>query len=124
MKLSGFRPNTLRLTKIGVICLFTVGLVFLVIFSGCSREKAVEQLMADPQMSKLMLEKMWQTPATKDTLVKMVMNDPESMQKIMESMVSDRDHASAMMDMMMTNENLKDMLTEKTLPLHEKMMRR
>jgi membrane-associated PAP2 superfamily phosphatase len=124
MKSSRCGSDTLHLSKIGAILLIAVGLAFLVLFSGCSREKAVEQLMSDPQMSKLILEKMWQTPATKDTLVKMVMNDPESMKKIMESMVQDRSHAEAMMDMMMTNENLKDMLTEKTLPLHEKMMRR
>ena len=124
MKSSRCGSYTLRLTKIGAILLIAVNLLLLVLFSSCSREKAVEQLMADPQMSKLILEKMWQTPATKDTLVKMVMNDPESMRKIMESMVQDRSHAEAMMDMMMTNENLKDMLTEKTLPLHEKMMKR
>jgi membrane-associated PAP2 superfamily phosphatase len=110
--------------KIAVVLLITVGLSFLAIFSSCSREKAVQQLMSDPQMSKLILEKMWQTPATKDTLVKMVMNDPESMQKIMESIIGDREHASAMMDMMMANEDLRGMLTEKTLPLHENMMRR
>jgi len=110
--------------KITVVLLITVGLSFLAIFSNCSREKAVQQLMSDPQMSKLILEKIWQTPATKDTLVKMVMNDPESMKKIMESMVKDRSHAEAMMDMMMANEDLKGMLTEKTLPLHENMMRR
>jgi len=113
-----------RFAKITVVLLIAVGLSFLAIFSSCSREKAVQQLMSDPQMSKLILEKIWQTPATKDTLVKMVMNDPESMQKIMESMVKDRSHAEAMMDMMMANEDLKGMLTEKTLPLHENMMRR
>jgi membrane-associated PAP2 superfamily phosphatase len=124
MKLSRCRPKTSRFAKIAVISLITVGLAFLAIFSGCSREKAVQQLMSDPQMSKLVLEKIWQTPATKDTLVKMVMNDPESMQKIMESMVKDRSQAEAMMDMMMANEDLKDMLTQKTLPLHEKMMKK
>jgi hypothetical protein len=110
--------------KITAVVLITVALSFLAVFSSCSREKAVQQLMSDPQMSKLILEKIWQTPATKDTLVKMVMNDPESMQKIMESIVGDREHASAMMDMMMANEDLREMLTEKTLPLHENMMRK
>ena len=113
------RPvKTSHFTKITVVFLIATVLAFLGIFSSCSREKAVQQLMADPQMSKLILEKMWQTPATKDTLVKMVMNDPESMQKIMQFMVSDRDHATAMLDMMMANEGLKDMMTEKTAPLH------
>jgi len=124
MKLSRCRPKTSRFAKIAVISLITVGFAFLAIFSSCSREKAVQQLMSDPQMSKLVLEKLWRTPATKDTLVKMVMDDPESMTKIMESMVKDRSHAEAMMDMMMANEDLKDMLTQKTLPLHEKMMGR
>jgi hypothetical protein len=107
-----------RLAKITVVFSILVVLAFLGIFTSCSREKAVQQLMADPQMSKLILEKMWQAPATKDTLVKMVMNDPESMQKIMESIAGDTDQASAMMDMMMANEGLKDMMTEKTTSLH------
>jgi hypothetical protein len=107
-----------RLAKITVVFSILVVLAFLGIFTSCSREKAVQQLMADPQMSKLILEKMWQAPATKDTLVKMVMNDPESMQKIMESIAGDTDQASAMMDMMMANEGLKDMMTEKTATLH------
>jgi predicted Holliday junction resolvase-like endonuclease len=110
--------KTSRFAKITVVFLILAVLAFLGIFTSCSREKAVEQLMADPQMSQMMLEKMWQTPATKDTLVNMVMNDPESMQKIMESIAGDTDQASAMMDMMMANEGLKDMMTEKTAPLH------
>jgi len=108
-----------RFANLAVVFSILAVLVFLGIFTSCSREKAVQQLMADPQMSKLILQKIWQTPATKDTLVKMVMNDPESMQKIMQFMVSDRDHASAMMDMMMANEGLKDMMTQKTAPLHQ-----
>jgi len=107
-----------RCAKIMVVFLIAVGLTFLAIFSSCSREKAVEQLMSDPQMSKLILDRVWS--ANKDTLVNRVMNDPESMKKIMEVMVKDKSHAEAMMDMMMTNEDLKNMLTEKTVPLHEK----
>lgn len=120
MNLSRYHPHTSSFAKIRVISLIALGLAFLGIFSNCSREKAVEQLMSDPQMSKLILEKIWQTPATKDTLVKMVVSDSASMKKIMESVVNDKNQATAMMDMMMANEALKDMLTEKTAQLHEK----
>jgi uncharacterized protein YbaA (DUF1428 family) len=119
---SSRRVWTSRFAKITAVFLIAVGLAFLVIFSNCSREKAVEKLMSDPQMSQLILEKIWSEK--KDTLVNRVMNDPESMKKIMEFMVQDRSHAEAMMDMMMANEDLKGMLTEKTAPLHEKMMKR
>ncbi|MFQ6002937.1 MAG: hypothetical protein ACE5KJ_04250 [Candidatus Zixiibacteriota bacterium] len=108
---------------IGVICLIVVCLAFVVVFSNCSQEKAVERLMADPQMSKLILDRIWQTPETKEALVEMVMNDPESMNKILESVIQDTTQAKAMMDMMMANENLKDMLTEKTAELHKKKRR-
>jgi hypothetical protein len=123
MKSSGRGPHALRFARIGVISLIALGLAFWVIFSGCSREKAVENLMADPQMSKLILDRIWQTPETKDALVEMVMNDPESMNKILESVVQDTTRAPAMMDMMMANEDLKDMLTEKTAELHTKRTR-
>ena len=116
-------PHALRFAKIGVISLVVLGLAFLGIFSSCSQEKAVERLMADPQMSKLILERIWQTPETKEALVEMVMNDPESMNKILESVVQDTTQATAMMDMMMANEDLNDMLTEKTAELHKKKRR-
>jgi hypothetical protein len=123
MELLRFRPHALRLAKIGVISLIAVSLAFLGIFSGCSQEKAVERLMADPQMSKLILDRIWQTPETKEALVEMVMNDPESMNNILESVVQDTSQAKAMMDMMMANEDLTDMLTEKTAELHKKRKR-
>ena len=116
-------PHALLFAKIGVIFLTVVSLAFLGIFSGCSQEKAVERLMADPQMSKLILDRIWQTPETKETLVEMVMNDPESMKKLLESVTQDSTQATAMMDMMMANEDLKDMLTEKTAELHKKARR-
>ena len=116
-------PYALLSAKIGVISLIAVSLAFLGIFSGCSREKAVENLMADPQMSKLILDRIWQTPETKESLVEMVRNDPESMNKILESVVQDTSQAEAMMDRMMANEDLKDMLTEKTAELHKKKRR-
>jgi hypothetical protein len=123
MKSSRCSPHALLFAKIGVIFLIAVSLAFLGIFSGCSQEKAVERLMADPQMSKLILDRIWQTPETKETLVEMVMNDPESMKKLLESVTQDSIQATAMMDMMMANEDLKDMLTEKTAELHKKKRR-
>jgi hypothetical protein len=120
MELLRFRPQALLFAKIGVISLIAVSLAFLGIFSGCSREKAVENLMADPQMSRLILDRIWQSPALKDTLVQMVMNDPVSKNKILESVVQDSSQAAAMMDRLMANENLKGMLTEKTVELHTK----
>ena len=124
MKLLKSHPYVLCSTKIGAVSLVAVVLVFLGVFSGCSREKAVENLMADPQMSKLILDRIWQTPETKEALVQMVMNDQESMKKLLESVAQDSSRASAMMDMMMKNENLKGMLTEKTVDLHTKPKRR
>ena len=123
MKSPGHGPRALLFAQIGVILLIAVSLTFLAIFSSCSQEKAVERLMTDPQMSKLILDRIWQTPETKDALVEMVMNDPESMKKLLESVVQDTTQATAMMDMLMANEDLKDMLTEKTVELHKKKRR-
>ncbi|KPL02822.1 MAG: hypothetical protein AMJ73_08165 [candidate division Zixibacteria bacterium SM1_73] len=119
MKLLKFHSPALRFTNIGAVSLIALTLAFLGILSGCSREKAVENLMADPQMSQLILDRIWQTPQTKDTLVQMVMNDPESMKKILESVVQDSIQAAAMMDRLMENEELQDMLKEKTADLHK-----
>ena len=124
MKSPGRGPHAFRFAKAGVISLVVLGLVFLGVFSSCSQEKAVERLMADPQMSKLILDRIWQSPETKDTLVQMVMDDPESIKKLMESVVQDSSQATVMMDMMMESEDLTDMLTEKTAPLHQKKRRR
>ena len=123
MESSGRGPHVFCSAKAGVVPLVVLGLVFLGLFSGCSQEKAVERLMADPQMSKLILDRIWEIPETKDTLVQMVMNDPESVKKLMESVVQDSSQATVMMDMMMESEDLTDMLTEKTAPLHTKKRR-
>lgn len=113
----------MKIAKIAVIFLIAVGLVFVAIFSGCSREKAVENLMADPQMSQMILDRIWQTPETKEALVEMVMNDPESMNRLLESVAQDSSKAASMMDRLMANEELTDMLTEKTADLHKKKKR-
>ena len=98
-------------------------LALLVIFSSCSREKAMEQLMADPQMSQLVMQKIWESPETKAQLVQMVMNDPESMNQLRESLVADSTKAAQMLDMMLANEDLTGMIKEKTADLHKKKRR-
>jgi len=98
-------------------------LVILLIFVSCSREKAMEQLMADPQMSQLIMQKIWETPETKAQLVKMVMDDPESMNELKQSLVADSTKAAMMLNLMLANENLQGMIKEKTTDLHTKKKR-
>jgi len=95
-------------------------LALLVIVTSCSREKAMEQLMADPQMSELIMQKIWETPETKQQLVQMVMDDPESMNKLRESLLADSTKAAQMLDMMLANEDMEGMIKEKTADLHKK----
>lgn len=106
--------------KIVILSLIFTCLAFFVILSSCSREKAMEQLMADPQMSQMIMQKIWETPETKEQLVQMVMNDPESMNKLRESLVADSAKADMMLNMMLANEDLEGMLKEKTADLHKK----
>lgn len=110
--------------KIAVCFLILAGLISVMLVAGCSREKAMEQLMADPQMSQLIMDKLWNTPATKQQLVQMVMDDPESMSQLRQSLVADSTRAASMMDMMMANENLKEMIKAKTAELCETGRRR
>lgn len=105
--------------KMAFFVLIFAGWTSLVILAGCSRENAVNQLMADPQMSKLIMQKIWETPATKEQLVQMVMNDPESMNKLKESLVADPVKAALILDMMLAREDLKGMITDKTAELHQ-----
>jgi len=110
--------------KKSVVCsLILACLALLVIFTSCSREKAMEQLMADPQMSQLVMQKIWETPETKDQLVQMVMEDPESMNRLRESLLADSAKADMMLDMMLANEDLEGMIKEKTADLHKKKRR-
>ncbi len=104
--------------KVVVCSLILACLVSLVIFASCSREKAMEQLMADPQMSQLIMDKIWNTPETKQQLVQMVMDDPESMNQLRESLVADSTKAGMMLDMMLANETFQEMIKEKTADLH------
>ncbi len=107
--------------KKSVICsLILACLVLLVVFTSCSKEKAMEQLMADPQMSQMIMQKIWETPETKGQLVKMVMDDPESMNQLRESLVADSTKAAMMLNMMLANEDLEGMIKEKTADLHKK----
>jgi len=104
--------------KMVIFSLIFTSLVLLVILTSCSREKAMEQLMADPQMSQLIMQKIWETPETKEQLVQMVMEDPESMNKLRESLVADSTNAEMMLNMMLANEDLEGMIKEKTADLH------
>jgi hypothetical protein len=107
------------------ICFLVFGcLASLLIFVSCSREKAMEQLMADPQMSQLIMQKIWETPETKEQLVQMVMEDPESMNQLKESLVADSTKAAVMLDLMLSDENLEGMIKEKTADLHSKKKRK
>jgi hypothetical protein len=105
--------------KVEIFSLVFVCLALLVILASCSKEGAVKQLMADPQMSQMIMQKLWETPETKQQLVKMVMDDPESMNNFRESLVSDSAKAAEMLDMMLAREDLKGMITEKTMSLHQ-----
>ena len=110
--------------KKSVICsLILVCLGLFVIFTSCSREKAMEQLMADPQMSQLIMQKIWDSPETKAQLVQMVMDDPESMNKLRESLVADSAKADMMLNLMLANEDFEGMIKEKTADLHKKKRR-
>ena len=101
------------------ICFLALAcLVILLIFVSCSREKAMEQLMADPQMSQLIMQKIWETPETKAQLVKMVMDDPESINELKQSLVADSTKAAMMLNLMLANEELEGMIKEKTADLH------
>jgi hypothetical protein len=104
--------------KVTICLLILACLISLVIFASCSREKAMEQLMADPQMSQLIMDKIWNTPETKEKLVQMVMDDPESMNQLTQSLVADSTNAAMMLDMIMANEGFQEMIKEKTADLH------
>jgi hypothetical protein len=106
--------------RIVILSLIFACVVFFVILSGCSREKAMEQLMADPQMSQLIMQKIWESPETKGQLVKMVMDDPESMKMLRESLVADSSKAAFMLDLMLANEEFEGMIKEKTTDLHKR----
>lgn len=105
--------------KIVIFSLVFACVAFFVMLSSCSREKAMEQLMADPQMSQLIMQKIWETPETKEQLVQMVMEDPESMNKLKESLVADSAKAAVMLDMLLANEDFQEMIKDKTADLHK-----
>jgi len=105
--------------RLVIFSLVFAGAVYILLLAGCSRENAVKQLMADPQMSQMVMQMIWETPATKAKLMEKVMNDLESMNKIKESLTSDPNQAAQLMDMMLAKENLKGMITEKTMTLHQ-----
>jgi hypothetical protein len=105
--------------KIFLFSLVLAGIILLTMLAGCSRENAVKQMMADPQMSAMIMQQLWETPATKAKLVEMVENDTLSMNQIMESLVKDPAKAAEMMDLMLSQEDLKEMITEKTAELHQ-----
>jgi flagellar basal body-associated protein FliL len=109
--------------KIVILSVVLACVGFFVMLSGCSREKAMEQLMADPQMSQMIMQKIWETPETKGQLVQMVMDDAESMNKLRESLIADSTKAAMMLDLMLANEDFQEMIKEKTTELHARKRR-
>ncbi|HEX7401555.1 MAG TPA: hypothetical protein VF369_05190 [candidate division Zixibacteria bacterium] len=105
--------------RIFLFSLVLAGIVLLTMLTSCSRENAVKQMMADPQMSAMIMQQMWDTPATKAKLLEMVENDPESMNQIKEALVMDPTKAAEMMDLMLAQENLKGMIMERTMEMHQ-----
>ncbi len=87
--------------------------VVVLLFLGCSQEKAVQQMMANKEIATMMMTKMMENPDMKADIMQKMMADPEVMAKMMDMMVGDTTMAANMINKMMANDWDKNMMSKK-----------
>jgi hypothetical protein len=96
--------------SIGVLLLVLAG--FLMI-SGCDQEKAIDTMMANPEISQRITQKMMENPEFKEKMMWMIMADTTMMGMMMDSLITHHPMIDRMFDRMMENDWCKEQIATK-----------
>ncbi|KPL04342.1 MAG: hypothetical protein AMJ90_01195 [candidate division Zixibacteria bacterium SM23_73_2] len=95
-------------------------LLVALLFSSCSQEKAVDTMMANPEISEMIMKKMMESPEHKNRVMNMTMQDSVFIYRVMDSILVDQSLMDAMMVKMVENEYAQELIKEKAQELRRK----
>ena len=100
--------------KKGAIIIILLVLVgsFLMI-SGCDQDKAIDTMMASPEIAEKITQKMMENPEFKEDMMWMVMADTTMMNMMMDSLITHQPMMNKMFGKMMENDWCKEQITTK-----------
>ena len=84
----------------------------ILVFLGCSQEKAVERMMQNKDIATMVMTKMMENPEMKAEVMKNMMQDPAVIDQMMSSIVDDSTMCMQIANKMMANDWAKGMLTK------------
>ena len=97
--------------------LFLVGLaiIFLSILalSNCSQQKAIDTMMANPEMSAMLIQKIMDTPELKVKMTGMMISDTAFVAHMMATIIGDHSMMDQMMEKMMGDGYCKQLISQK-----------
>ena len=93
------------------ILLFLLAGLFMI--SGCDQDKAIDTMMANPEIAEKITQKMMENPEFKENMMWMIMADTTMMGMMMDSLITHQPMMNKMFDRMMENDWCKEQIATK-----------
>ena len=81
--------------------------------SSCDQEKAIDTMMANPEIAERITQKMMENPEFKEKMMWMIMADTTMMGMMMDSLITDQPMMEKMFGRMMENDWCKEQISTK-----------
>ena len=95
-----------------IITLLFLSAGFLMI-SGCDQDKAIDTMMASPEIAEKITQKMMENPEFKEDMMWMIMADTTMMNMLMDSLITHHPMMESMFEKMMEDDWSKEQITSK-----------
>ena len=97
--------------------LFFAGLAMILfsilVISNCSQQKAIDTMMANPEMSAMLMKKIMDTPELKEKMMGMTISDTTFVAHMMDTIIKDHPIMDRMMERMMGDEYCKELISQR-----------
>jgi PBP1b-binding outer membrane lipoprotein LpoB len=97
--------------------LFCVGLAMILlsilVFSSCNQQKAIDTMMANPEMSTMLMKKVMDTPELKEKMMGMMISDTTFAAQMMDTIIRDHPMMDRMIERMMGDEYCKELISQR-----------
>ena len=92
---------------------FMMILLSFLVISNCSQQKAIDTMMANPEMSTMLMKKVMDTPELKERMMGMMISDTTVAAQMMDTIIKDHPIMDRMMERMMGDEYCKELISQR-----------
>jgi hypothetical protein len=92
---------------------FIVILMSFLVISNCSQQKAIDTMMANPEMSAMLMKKVMDTPELKEKMMGMMISDTTFAAQMMDTIIKDHAVMDRMIERMMGDEYCKGLISQR-----------